>query len=93
MPDDSSQDSDLFQLQRVQICLEFEQDWSSDRRSDFKQFLLQVDKSKRAELLTVLLDIDCDRRKQAGQCVSAEDYRFLGSSAVRFVEKLLARDQ
>lgn len=92
MPFDSDQESNQFQLQRVQISLEFEQEWTSGRRADFKRFLLQVDKSRRAELLTVLLDIDCDRRKQAEEMVSAEDYRFLGDSAVSFVEKLLERD-
>ena len=73
-----------------EICNEFEQQWSADERSDFGSFLTRIDESHRHILLKLLLEVEIELRRKAGQPIAADDYRYLGDEAVSLVEELLS---
>ena len=71
------------------ICNEFEEGWSVNKKSDLATFLDRIDELHREQLLRMLLDVDVELQKQAGQPISPEDYREHGNTAVAHVAELL----
>jgi tetratricopeptide (TPR) repeat protein len=72
-----------------EICSDFLNQWSLERRLDFDDFLTQVDPSEQNALLSVLLKLDVELLQGAGQTVDAGEYETLGDAAVAIVRKLI----
>lgn len=72
------------------ICDRFEENWTAESRPDFDGLLNQVDSQHQNRLLKLLLEVDVELRKKAGQSVLAAEYREFGSHIVAHVNSVLS---
>lgn len=84
MPDDLT-----IQRKLDSICDEFEEEWSADATPDFQSALKRIDSQHQYRLLKMLLEVDVELRRKAGQSVDAGDYQHLGDEAKSLVEQLV----
>ena len=67
----------------VNLCHEFDNNWSQTEESEIASFLERVPEPCRLELFCMLLEIENERRGQMDQTIVPEDYRFLGDEFVK----------
>ena len=80
-----------FSIQRQldEIRNEFEENWPGNGQSSrFDSFMDKIDEKHRDRLLGMLVEVDVELRKKAGESVSPEDYSDLGASVVARVARL-----
>ena len=86
-------DSDFsIQRQLDAICDEFEENWSAGQALDIESRLGRVEEKHRDRLLKMLLEIDVELRRKAGQTILPEAYEKLGKKAAQIVGVLIAED-
>ena len=74
-----TQSAEEFELELVNLCHEFEQEWTNHRGAKLKRYLKRVSRNHRGELFKVLVEIDLEKKRKAGIVIDPEHYSEYGA--------------
>ena len=84
-----TQSAEEFELELVNLCHEFEQEWANHNGAKLKRYLKRVSRNHRGELFKVLVEIDLEKKRKSGIVIDPEDYSDYGAGAVKYVNRLV----